>query len=107
MHRRIEERLALMFQQGLLDEVRALMQRPGLTSDSSSMRSVGYRQVWAHLAGGVSLDKTRDKALFATRQLAKRQLTWLRSEKDLFSLDPLEADCVDTLLSHLRARMAL
>ena len=63
------------------------MARPGLHRDSPSMRSVGYRQFWAHLAGETSLEVAMERALFATRQLAKRQLTWLRSENDaVFSL---------------------
>lgn len=106
LHQRIDQRLKSMFEQGFVEEVRGLMQRPGLSADDSSMRSVGYRQVWSHLAGNAGLEETMDKALFATRQLAKRQITWLRSEKVLFSVDPLEADCVDPILNHLRTEMA-
>jgi tRNA dimethylallyltransferase len=105
LHQRIEKRLKSMFEKGFVEEVRDLMQRPGLSGDSSSMRAVGYRQVWSHLAGDDGLEESMEKALFATRQLAKRQITWLRSENELFSVDPLEADCVDPILNHLRAEM--
>ena len=65
------------------------------------MRSVGYRQFWDHLDGEYDLNEARDRALFATRQLAKRQLTWLRSEDDVFSLDALEDDVIATIRSYL------
>ena len=90
-----------MVASGFVDEIRALMARPGLTQDSPSMRAVGYRQFWKHVAGECTLAEAKDLALFATRQLAKRQLTWLRSEKDLFLVDSLEASAIDTISSHL------
>ena len=65
------------------------------------MRSVGYRQFWQHLDGEISLDEARDRALFATRQLAKRQITWLRSEEDIFLVDPLEAGAIDAIAGFL------
>jgi tRNA dimethylallyltransferase len=88
-----------MLDRGFLDEVRRLRERPGLTARSPSMRSVGYRQLWSHLEGDYGLDTAVALALAATRQLAKRQLTWLRSEVDLISLDPLEAGIIDTMVS--------
>jgi tRNA dimethylallyltransferase len=94
LHRRIEERLDGMLDQGLLDEVRALMDRPRLDRDMPSMRAVGYRQIWAYLAGECSLEEGRYRALVATRQLAKRQFTWLRSEREIMIVDPLETDCI-------------
>jgi len=97
LHQRIESRLERMFKRGFVDEVRALMLRPGLNRDNSSMRAVGYRQVWAHLAGEYSLEEARYRALVATRQLAKRQITWLRSESQLTSFDPLEASTIDAI----------
>jgi tRNA dimethylallyltransferase len=97
LHERIQVRLKSMFEHGFVGEVQSLMRRPGLTVDHASMRAVGYRQVWAHLAGWLSLQEAADKALYATRQLAKRQLTWLRSESGLHSVDPLKADSADTL----------
>ena len=68
---------------GLIDEVRALIARGDCHSDLPAIRAVGYRQVWAYLQGEVDLPTCREKALVATRQLAKRQLTWMRSWPDL------------------------
>lgn len=101
LHERIEQRLDLMLGGGFLDEVKSLMQRPGLAADMPSMRAVGYRQIWAHLAGEQSLEEGRYRALVATRQLAKRQITWLRSENGLAVFDPLEAGCVDRISEFL------
>ncbi|MGI9219533.1 MAG: tRNA (adenosine(37)-N6)-dimethylallyltransferase MiaA, partial [Woeseiaceae bacterium] len=97
LHARIEQRLDHMFNNGFVAEVAELMRRDGLDRDQPSMRSVGYRQVWAHLAGEQTLDESRYRALVATRQLAKRQLTWLRSETELFSANALEATKVDSI----------
>jgi tRNA dimethylallyltransferase len=83
----IERRFAHMIEAGLVDEVRALRARPGLTAESSSMRAVGYRQVWAFLEGECGWDEARERAVTATRQLAKRQLTWLRSDSSSERLD--------------------
>jgi tRNA dimethylallyltransferase len=101
LHERIEQRLNMMLNNGFLDEVKALRERDGLTREHPSMRSVGYRQLWEHLAGETTLDEARDKALFATRQLAKRQITWLRSESELHSFDPLEAGTIDAISTTL------
>ena len=78
LHARIDQRLQVMFSAGFVDEVRGLRQRPGLSADSPAMRAVGYRQVWRYLDGEGNLADCRHKALAATRQLAKRQLTALR-----------------------------
>jgi tRNA dimethylallyltransferase len=72
-----------MLAAGLLDEVRAQYQRGDLTPDLPAVRAVGYRQLWRHLAGECALEDAVDKAVAATRQLAKRQLTWLRKWPDL------------------------
>ena len=90
LHKRIEKRFDQMLADGFADEVAALMRRPGLTADHASMRAVGYRQYWAALDGQIDMDTAREQALAATRQLAKRQLTWLRSESDLQTFEPLE-----------------
>ena len=79
LHARCEERLVTMFEQGFVDEVRSLRERYELTSDMPSMRCVGYRQVMDVLEGRASEAELFERALFATRQLAKRQITWLRS----------------------------
>ena len=79
LHARIEQRFDAMLAHGLLDEVRALRDRGDLHADLPSMRCVGYRQAWETLEHGGSLEQLRERGIAATRQLAKRQLTWLRS----------------------------
>ncbi len=106
LHARIEERLNLMLNNGFIEEVKELYQLPGLTAKSPSMRSVGYRQIWEYLDGETTLDEAGRKALFATRQLAKRQITWLRSESDLNLFDPLEVGTVDAISAFLVDRLA-
>ena len=97
LHQRIEQRLNIMLNNGLLEEVKVLRERKELTREHASMRSVGYRQLWGHLDGDGSLDEAAAKALAATRQLAKRQITWLRSEQGLRSFDPLEPGTIDAI----------
>ncbi|MGJ8686691.1 MAG: tRNA (adenosine(37)-N6)-dimethylallyltransferase MiaA [Spongiibacteraceae bacterium] len=87
LHQRIELRLRQMFEQGFVDEVRALMARGDLHADLPSIRAVGYRQVWQHLQGEYILEEAFEKALIASRQLAKRQLTWLRGWPELHWLE--------------------
>jgi tRNA dimethylallyltransferase len=70
------------------------------------MRSVGYRQFWQYLDGETDLAEAQQRALFATRQLAKRQLTWLRSEKSLIFTSPLEAGSIDTISRYLAGYLA-
>ncbi|OAI47091.1 tRNA dimethylallyltransferase [Gammaproteobacteria bacterium SCGC AG-212-F23] len=79
LHARIAERFSQMLAQGLIDEVKKLFERGDLSIDTPAIRSVGYRQVWLYLQGKLSYDEMCAKAIIATRQLAKRQLTWLRS----------------------------
>jgi len=90
LHQRIALRLGQMLEQGLLDEVRRLRQDPRLNPDLPAIRAVGYRQAWAHLDGELDAAQFRDQAIFATRQLAKRQLTWLRGELDALWFDPAQ-----------------
>ena len=87
LHRRIEARFATMLERGLLDEVARLHARGDLTPDLPALRAVGYRQLWRHLDGQETLDEAVRRAVFATRQLAKRQLTWLRKEPAVEWLD--------------------
>ena len=94
LHERIEQRFNLMLQQGLIEEVTALKQRPELNLDLPSMRSVGYRQVWEYLNNDYDYDEMRFKGVVATRQLAKRQYTWLRS----FGTDVHQLDTQDALI---------
>lgn len=103
LHERIATRLDRMLDAGFLDEVARLMQRPGLRRDSPAMRSVGYRQFWAHLAGECSLDEATSRVRAATRQLAKRQITWLRSENGLKSFDALDSAVADAISRFLAA----
>ncbi len=83
LHERIARRFELMMEAGLLDEVRRLWQRPDLHAGLPAIRAVGYRQLWQHLEGECSLDDAVKNAVAATRQLAKRQLTWLRKWRHL------------------------
>ncbi len=88
LHQRLETRFHQMLTAGFLDEVRALRARGDLEARHSSMRAVGYRQLWAHLAGEYGLEEAARRGIIATRQLAKRQLTWMRSERSFEWLDP-------------------
>ncbi len=90
LHDRIALRFDRMIEQGFLDEVRTLMARGDLNQDLPAIRAVGYRQAWEHLKGDYDLDEMREKGKAATRQLAKRQLTWLRSWPDVHWLDTQE-----------------
>ncbi|MDH5619653.1 MAG: tRNA (adenosine(37)-N6)-dimethylallyltransferase MiaA [Gammaproteobacteria bacterium] len=101
LHDRIAQRLDQMVADGFLEELQRLRARQGLTGDCPAMRSVGYRQFWRHLDGEFSLEEARNRALFATRQLAKRQITWLRSETNVFLVDPLEACAIDAISAFL------
>ena len=82
LHQRIAQRFETMLATGLLDEVQALRARGDLHPDLPAMRCVGYRQAWASLDGDMPASELRDKGIFATRQLAKRQITWLRSMRE-------------------------
>jgi tRNA dimethylallyltransferase len=97
LKRRIEARFDAMLAAGFLDEVRALLARGDLNPDLPALRSVGYRQAWDHLAGHSSFEEFRSAALAATRGLAKRQLTWLRSMTDVDSIDPFVPDAAAAL----------
>ena len=88
LHVRIGKRMDAMIAQGFLDEVRALRARGDLRPDLPALRAVGYRHAWQYLDGQFNVAEFRDRAVFATRQLAKRQLTWLRGELDALCLDP-------------------
>jgi tRNA dimethylallyltransferase len=93
LHARIEGRFEQMLKNGFLDEVKSLIAKyPKLTKESTAMRCVGYRQALEHLNGDYDLAELRDRGIFATRQLAKRQLTWLRGMDDVVELDCLVSD---------------
>jgi tRNA dimethylallyltransferase len=101
LHERIALRLDQMVDAGFVDEMKRLRERPGLVADCPAMRSVGYRQFWQYLDGDLSLEEARDRTLFATRQLAKRQITWLRSETKVLLADPLEPGVIDAISGFL------
>ena len=88
LHERIARRLDAMLAEGFLDEVRALRARGDLHADLPAIRAVGYRQAWEYLDGQTDAATFRDRAIFATRQLAKRQITWLRSDAGTRIFDP-------------------
>ncbi len=102
LHDKIAERFDLMLKQGFLDEVRVLWQRGDLDETMPSIRCVGYRQAWSYLNGEYDLATMRDKAIVATRQLAKRQFTWLRKEQDARHLLSGSDDLLDQALSYCR-----
>jgi len=103
LHRRIAERFDVMLEQGLLEEVRALRhQYPQLTPTMPSMRCVGYRQAWQYLDGEIDLATLREKGIAATRQLAKRQMTWLRGMDDTREMDCLDIGLLDSVSNEIR-----
>ncbi len=91
LYQAIERRFEQMMQAGLLDEVRQLKERGDLHAELPAIRSVGYRQLWEHLCGNESLTASVQRAIFATRQLARRQLIWLRAEDDVQWCDALDS----------------
>ena len=101
LHRRIAARFEAMMAAGFLDEVRTLYERTDLTAEHPSMRAVGYRQAWTYLAGRCGLDEAKEKAVAATRQLAKRQLTWLRRRPSATWLDSMQPHVASTVIGAL------
>jgi tRNA dimethylallyltransferase len=95
LHQRIASRFSEMLAKGLPEELAALRQRYELAPELPSMRSVGYRQVWQYLAGEFGRNELRDRGINATRQLAKRQLTWLRSWPAALALDCFDPRLTD------------
>ena len=82
-----KERLDQMIEKGFMMEIQYLFDRKDLNPDLPSMRCVGYRQAWSYLNGNIDFNEMKNRAIVATRQLAKRQLTWLRSEKKVSRYD--------------------
>jgi tRNA dimethylallyltransferase len=101
LHDRIASRFSTMLDQGFLDEVLALRSRGDLHAGLPSIRAVGYRQVWDHLDGKLTWAEMQERGIIATRQLAKRQFTWLRSWDDLHWLDSLASDNLPRALKYL------
>ena len=102
LHRRIESRFDAMLERGLVEELRALRERHTLRPGLPSIRCVGYRQAWQHLEGEFGRNELRDRGIFATRQLAKRQLTWMRAMKAVRSFDCLAEDLDAEALDYVR-----
>ena len=101
LHERIARRFEQMLKNGLVEEVNRLYQRGDLTVAKPAIRAVGYRQVWQYLAGELDYQSMQEKGIVATRQLAKRQLTWLRSTPELNNIDCLNKDLASVALKML------
>ncbi|WP_229007275.1 tRNA (adenosine(37)-N6)-dimethylallyltransferase MiaA [Methylophilus sp. Leaf408] len=103
LHQRIADRFKLMLEQGFVEEVQNLLaEYPQLTAESPSMRCVGYRQVLAYLNGEIDLKTLGEQGVFATRQLAKRQLTWLRGMTDNHVVDCLHPDWINIAFKSIK-----
>jgi tRNA dimethylallyltransferase len=103
LHARIAERFDAMLANGFIDEVRRLRERGDLDPGLPSMRCVGYRQAWEYLEGAIDYATMRDKGIFATRQLCKRQLTWLRSMPERIVIDCCAPSATDDALRAVEA----
>jgi len=106
LHASIERRFELMMQAGFLAEVSRLYERGDLSPAHPSMRCVGYRQLWQHLAGAYGLQAATEKGIAATRQLAKRQWTWLRRRPLVTWVDPWQPGLAKDVISALSMRIA-
>lgn len=101
LHERIKQRFIGMLDSGLVDEVEKLHQRCDLSPALPSIRMVGYRQVWEHLEGKSNYEEMQEKAIIATRQLAKRQITWCRSEENAQWFEPFESEILAKILKKI------
>ena len=106
LHDIIAQRFRNMLEQGFINEVETLYRRGDLTEKMPSIRAVGYRQVWAYLQGEDDLETMTEKAIIATRQLAKRQFTWLRRETDAISFQTGQADLLEKVLAEINRAVA-
>jgi len=102
LHDKIAQRFKRMVDVGLIEEVRTLYQRGDLTPDLPAIRAVGYRQTWSYLQGEYDLEMMIEKGIIATRQLAKRQFTWLRRETDFMQFDAFEKDLPACVLQQIK-----
>jgi tRNA dimethylallyltransferase len=107
LHARIARRFDQMIAAGLVDEVARLRARGDLHPGLPSIRCVGYRQIWEYLDGAIDLPGARDKGVFATRQLCKRQLTWLRAVRERTVIDCCDADATAQAVNAIRALLGL
>jgi len=101
LHDIIARRFRLMLEQGFIEEVEALYQRGDLSEKMPSIRAVGYRQVWSYLQGEYDRETMTEKAIIATRQLAKRQFTWLRRETDAVNFETGQDDLLAKVLTEI------
>jgi len=106
LHDIIARRFKQMLEQGFIDEVAALYQRGDLTEKMPSIRAVGYRQAWSYLQGEYGLETMTEKAIIATRQLAKRQFTWLRRETDASNFQTGQADLLTKVLAEIDGQLS-
>lgn len=106
LNRRIATRFELMLEQGFITEVENLRRRGDLGLNHPSMRAVGYRQVWHYLDGDYDSHRLRDKGIAATRQFAKRQMTWLRKERRTTWMDPDQDSAVDEIARWITKRVS-
>jgi tRNA dimethylallyltransferase len=105
LHDIIARRFTHMLEQGFIEEVEALYNRGDLTEKMPSIRAVGYRQVWSYLHGEYDKATMMEKGIAATRQLAKRQFTWLRRETDAVTLQTDQADLLQIALAHIKNQL--
>lgn len=106
LRKRIGQRFHHMLDAGLVEEVRNLYQRPDLTTDLPALRMVGYRQIWTYLQGKIPYDQMVDDSITATRRLAKRQLTWLRSYAGVKNIDDANPDLESTALTYIKGKLS-
>ena len=107
LRERTRQRFLRMLENGLVDEVRGFFERGDMHEDLTSMRMVGYRQVWAYLAGRLNYSEMQEQAVTATRQLAKRQVTWLRREENTTWFDSYRPEIAQELVAFLRDSPAI
>ena len=105
LHQRIADRYKVMMSAGFIDEVKILFERDDCHVDLPAIRAVGYRQVWAHLAGEYDQETLVEKAIIATRQMAKRQLTWLRAQQDGVWFDSGSGLPTDQVVSYVKQEL--
>jgi len=106
LHDKIARRFKQMLQRGFIDEVRVLYERGDLTEKMPSVRAVGYRQVWSYLSGEMDAEAMQEKGIIATRQLAKRQFTWLRRETDAQLLNTQDTQVFELAYAALQRQLA-
>jgi len=101
LHQRIEQRFDAMLEQGFIDEVRRMREIEGMHAALPAVRAVGYRQMWEHLDGNYDENEMRRRGIVATRRYAKRQMTWLRSQKNVTVSDGLGSTLVEDLVQKI------